>query len=195
MWRQAAWHNFQNSGWAPLVYALACSCHHLRYFTPILPLRLYLALLNGCKLIVCCTDSLERQTRNAVRNHAAEPCFMNHSVEAAEYFNVICRFPYVPFLSKIGKSHVWQLTLGHDSNLSLSEHNARIYDSIKQVRFSYSVISTVGETKKYVNYSLKVCKIVVSLQEHYFRHAAGYAWYTGCFEFWLSFCYHIEILL
>lgn len=75
----------RNSGWAPLVYALACSCHHLpRYFTPILPLRLHLALLNGCELIVCCTDSSEHRTRNDTSNHAAESCFMNHGVEALE---------------------------------------------------------------------------------------------------------------
>lgn len=74
----------RNSGWAPLVYALACSCHHLLRYCTLLPLRLHLALLNGRELIVCCMDSLEHQTRNAVRNHAAEPCFMNHGVEAVE---------------------------------------------------------------------------------------------------------------
>ena len=72
--------------------ALASSCHHLlRYFTPLLPIRLHLVLLNGCELTVCCTDIIEHQTRNVIRNHRAETRFMNHGVEAVKYFKVICR--------------------------------------------------------------------------------------------------------
>jgi hypothetical protein len=92
MWWQAALHNFPELGMGTLGLALASFCHHLlRYCTPLLPLRVHLVLLNICELIVCCTDTLEHQTRNATRNHEAEPCCMNHCVEAVENFNVICR--------------------------------------------------------------------------------------------------------
>ena len=92
----------RTSGWAPLVYALACSCHHLLgHFTPLLQLRLQLAFLNGRELIICCTNSLERQGRNALCNHRVQSrCINLLDVAIAEYFNVICRITYIRFLSK-----------------------------------------------------------------------------------------------